>query len=83
MHSIPNEKEKATLAEKLDIYVDTNGKPCIIGEGDKISKWSSVSWRDLNQDTKYIYDKYQEMVKILAEKEGLLPIEFDLKYWEQ
>ncbi len=79
--SIQNEMKK--LTNNLFFYIDANGKPCRKGQGNKTNKWASVNWTDINRDTKYIYDKYQKMVGILANEEELLPLEYDLRYWKR
>lgn len=83
LKSIDNNEEKDELRKNLSFYIDANDNPCISSKGTQIERWSLVNWTDLNTDTKYIYDKYQNMVNILSEKEKIMPLEFDLKYWNQ
>ena len=51
------------------------------------SEWSNLSWSNISldeivkfQDNPYI--RFQQMVKVLAEKEKLSPLEYDFKYFE-
>ena len=85
LNSISNAKEKENKEKNLYIKVAENGKPCKESTGECSKKWGKVAWSDLNEDTKYVYEKYQKMVCILckeAEKEAIIPLEFDLKYWK-
>ena len=44
--------------------------------------WSSMK-RDDNESVPVEYSCFQEIVKYLAKKENLIPIEYDYKYWEK
>ena len=50
-------------------------------------QWSSVSWSQIvyvetkDKHSRSYYDHFQQMVKELAAKEGLFPIEYDIKNW--
>ena len=59
-----------------------------IGEGKYSRAFSEISWSKIefddglkNKYSKKIYDNYQEMVKMLAYKKDLIPIEYDFDMW--
>ncbi len=69
LKSIPDKTESENKEKLLYFNIDANGKPCSELKGNPIKDWQKVAWSNLNNDTKYIYDKYQKMVYILATKE--------------
>lgn len=80
----------SVVVKKYRTYLNNNPlctddeKDLIVCEkdGNGIKTWDAVNWTDINNDTKYLYDKFQAMVRILSDEEGLIPIEFDYKYWK-
>lgn len=44
-------------------------------------RFYNCSWSKIKSDGREIYDKFQETVRFLAEREGITPVNFDYKYW--
>ena len=45
----------------------------------KTKNWSDVSWSTISKEDYGVYEAYQKMVKYLAKKDNLIPLEFDFK----
>lgn len=57
-----------------------------VGEGKTSTDWSKVAWSKIdfcgeNQRSIKIYENFQEMVKLISEKRGISPIEYDFYEW--
>ncbi len=59
-----------------------------VEEGKYSRAFSEISWSNIefddglkNKYSRKIYDNYQEMVKILAKRKGLIPIEYNYDEW--
>ncbi len=57
-----------------------------IGEDKTSTDWSKVSWSRIdfngeNERSKSVYDNFQKMVRLIAEKKGISPIEYDFCEW--
>lgn len=75
-------KDKVVKMYKECKDVDEEIVTITIG-GETTKDWSKVSWSKITQDNPDAYKKFQEMVKYLAGKYNISPLEFDFKEFKR
>ena len=59
-----------------------NGNPKAAGLLDQWKACGSTAWSRIESSDIRKYDKFQEIIRFLAEMDGISPIEYDYKMWE-
>lgn len=69
LNRFPNNEGKQAFEKTMTFWKDENGNPGPEQSNPELETqaWSIVSWSNLTEETRYIYEKYQTMVKALAD----------------
>ena len=80
------DNEKRQLFKNCDCPMDSVMLSVVKAKNPKVSWKSDFSWSRMNNDKGKIpkvYEEFKNEVASIADKEGLLPIEVDFKYWDE